>query len=330
MHHVGVETSRHPAMRQTLRRQRLWRDIKKHRWHYLFLVPMLVLFFAFTMWPIVAGWAYSLFDWDGYGALTNYVGLDNYREAFASDKFWHSIRNTFGFTLGATLIQTPLALLLALVLNNRKLSGRNLYRVLIFLPVVTTTAVVGIVFVILLNPWGPGAINSALVDSGAASAPVNFLGDRTTALPTIIAIDLWKDFGVVLVYWLAALQTIPRDVYESAAIDGASRWKALRYVTLPMLAPLAIIIVLLVTVRSFNAFDIVWAMTQGGPNGASEIVQTYIYRFAFSPELVSPRFGFASAAAIIFGILVMLIAAVQAVVFRRIRRRQTAQVAGGV
>lgn len=310
-------------------RRRLWRQVKKHRWHYAFVTPMLVLFFAFTVWPIVAGWAYSFFDWDGYGPLEDFVGFGNFEEAFTSANFWKSIRNTFLFTLGAIAVQTPLALLMALVLNNRRLTGRNLYRVLIFLPVVTTTAVVGIVFVVLLNPWTPGAVNAALVDTSLASAPVNFLGDASTALPTIIAIDIWKDFGVVLVYWLAALQTIPRDLYESSAIDGAGRWATLRYVTLPMLAPLTVIILLLVTVRSFNAFDIVWAMTQGGPNLATEIVQTYIYRFAFSPELLSPRFGFASAAAIVFGVLVMLVAAIQAIVFRRLRRGQATKAAAG-
>ncbi len=226
------------------------------------------------------------------------------------------------------MIQTPLALLLALVLNNRKLTGRNLYRVLIFLPVVTTTAVIGIVFVILLNPWAPGAINAGLTDTGIVDMPVNFLGDAATALPTIVAIDIWKDLGVILVYWLAALQTIPQDIYDSAAVDGVNRWQKLRHVTLPMIAPLGVIILLLVTVRSFNAFDIVWAMTQGGPNLATDIVQTYIYRFAFHPDVVTPRMGFASAAAIIFGVLVMLIAALQGVVLRRIRGRKAADTAG--
>lgn len=310
--------------------RRLWREIKKHRWHYVFVTPMLVLFLAFTIWPTVASWMYAFFDWDGFGPLENYVGFGNFEEAFASAQFWKSIRNTFAFTLGAIAVQTPLALLLAMVLNNRRLTGRNVYRVLIFLPVVTTTAVVGVVFVVLLNTWGPGAINTALVDTGVAGQPVNFLGDASTALPTIVAIDIWKDFGVVLIYWLAALQTVPQDLYESASIDGAGRWKTLRHVTLPVIAPLAVIILLLVTVRSFNAFDIVWTMTEGGPNRATEILQTYVYRHAFHPEIVSPRFGFASAAALIFGILVLFVTAIQAVVLRRIRSKQSSKaVAGG-
>jgi multiple sugar transport system permease protein len=302
--------------------------MRKHKWHYVFVLPMMVLFFAFTVWPMIAGWVYAFFEWDGYGPLDEPVGFGNFTEALSSEQFWSSIRNTFAFTLGAIVIQTPLALLLALVLNNRKLTGRNLYRVLIFLPVVTTTAVIGIVFVILLNPWAPGAVNAGLVDTGLAGSPVNFLGEASTALPTIVAIDIWKDLGVILVYWLAALQTIPQDVYDSAAVDGVNRWQKLRYVTLPMIAPLGVIILLLVTVRSFNAFDIVWAMTQGGPNLATDIVQTYIYRFAFHPDVVTPRMGFASAAAIIFGVLVMLIAAFQGIVFRRIRGKKAANTAG--
>lgn len=212
----------------------------------------------------------------------------------------------------------PLALAIAMLLNNTWLRGRNVYRILIFLPVVTTTAVVGVVFAVLLDPNG-GTINTFLQDIGIADAPVNFLGSDVLALPTVLAVDVWKNLGITMVYFLAALQTIPTELYDAAKVDGASRWQSFRFVTLPLIRPLGMIILLLTVVTSFNAFDLVQTMTKGGPNHATEIIPTYIYRFAFNPERLIPRYGFASAAALFFGIAVLLITIGLVMLARRAR-----------
>ncbi|WP_220448029.1 carbohydrate ABC transporter permease [Nonomuraea diastatica] len=311
---LGVASPRHAALAEG----GLWARIRKHRWHYAFLVPMLALFLVFELWPIVATVFYSFYNWDGFGPLTDFVGWDNYVEAIGDPAFGQSFRNTFAFTAAALLIQLPLALGLAMVLNNRALGGRNVYRMLFFLPVVSTTAVVGVVFLILLSPVD-GPVNAALTEPGVVDEPINFLGSESLALPTVIAVDLWKVFGVTLVYWLAALQTVPRELLEAAKVDGASRWASFRHVTVPTLIPLGVVIVLLTTIQSFNAFDIVQTMTAGGPGGASEIVQTYIYRTAFDPAQFAPRYGFASAIALMFGVVVALAAALQYLISRRVR-----------
>lgn len=298
----------------------LRKAIVKHRWHYAFLLPMLVLFLVFELWPIIATGLYSLYDWDGFGPLQEYIGLDNYAEILSDSAFWGAFGHTFTFTGAFLLVLLPLAFLLALVLNNQALLGRNVYRVLFFLPVVSTTAVVGVVFVVLLSPLD-GPLNLALTETGLAAKPVNFLGSDSLALPSVIAVDIWKNFGIILVYWIAALQIVPRDLLESAEVDGANRWQSLRHVTIPSLLPLAGVIVLLTTVQSFHAFDIVQTMTAGGPGGASDIVQTYIYRTAFNPAQFEPRYGLASAAALAFGLAVALIAAVQHIIANRIRKR---------
>lgn len=294
-------------------RARVW----AHRWHYLFVVPMLVLFVAFTVWPMVASWVYAAYEWPGYGAMTDFVGLDNFREAFSDPLFWNAFGNTGIFALFAIFVQMPLALLMALFLNNGRLRGRNVYRVLLFLPVVTTTAVVGVVFAILLNPSG-GPINELLLSREFLDRPINFLGDESLALPTVLVIDMWKGIGITLVYWLAALQTIPYELYEAAKIDGANRRQTLVKITIPLLKPIAIVILLLTFVTSLNAFDIVQVMTGGGPNRATDIVQTFIYRYAFNPEGTA-RFGFASAAGILFGVAVMLITVIPYILRRRNR-----------
>lgn len=301
-------------------------EVVKHRWHYAFTVPMVVSLVLFTLWPIFSSWVYSFYRWDGFGPLENFVGLDNFRASIADPAFWRAFRNTFAFSAASVFVQMPLALLFALVLNNPKLFGRNVYRVLLFIPVVSTTAVVGLVFKVLLDT-NRGPANTFLMSLGLDS-PVNFLGDSDTALLTVIAVETWRGLGITMIYWLAALQTIPGDVYDAAAIDGAGRWVTLRDVTLPLLKPFAIIILLLTFITSFNAFDIVQTMTGGGPNGASDIVQTYIYRYAFNPENFVARYGFASAAGLAFGLVVMVLTIIQVMIVRNRRAANPSRTGG--
>jgi ABC-type sugar transport system permease subunit len=309
-----------PPVAASRRDSRAWsstrRTVARHALDYLFLVPMLVLFVAFTIWPIVATWIYSLYSWDGYAPLQKFVGLANFAEAARDPGYWTAFAHTFTFSIAAIVIQVPLALIIALVLNDRLLYARNLYRILIFLPVITTTAVIGVVFDVLLDPSG-GAVNTALQTAHITPQPIEFLSSASLALPTVIGIKLWKDLGVTMIYWLAALQTIPSEVYEAARMDGATAWRTLVHITLPLLRPFAAIIVLLTLVSSFAAFDIVQVMTQGGPSHASEIMETYIFRYAFNPESSTPRFGFASAAGVLFGLAVLGLTLLQGAVARR-------------
>jgi multiple sugar transport system permease protein len=289
--------------------------LRRHAWQYVFLAPMLLLFVAFTLWPMVASWWYSFFDWDGVGPATEWVGFANFTEVLTSGRFWHAFRNSFLFSLVAICVEMPLALLVAILLNSRRLRGRNLYRLLLFLPVVTTTAVVGIVFAVLLDPAG-GFINELLRSTGLVDSPVTFLSE-SSALPTVMAIDVWKGFGITLVYWLAALQTVPEDLYEASKVDGANGPQTLRHVTIPVIAPIGVVILLLTFQRSMNPFDLVQAMTQAGPNYATDVVATYIYRYAFNPELNAPRYGFACAAGVVFGVITLVMTALQGPLLRR-------------
>ncbi len=289
---------------------------RKHLWSYVFLIPLVLLFGGFTIWPMIASWWYAFFDWDGVGSPADWVGLANFREVLASDAFWRAFWHSFVFSLAAIFVELPLALVLAILLNNTWLRFRNLYRLVLFLPVVATTAVIGIVIAILLDPAG-GLVNRILLDTGLVDQPVNFLGSTSIALPTLLSIDIWKGFGITLIYWLAALQTVPKDLQEAAAIDGAGFWRSLRFVTLPVVLPIAIVILLLVFQRSLNTFDLVRAVTEGGPDYATDVVPTYIYRYAFDPSLQAPRYGFASAAGVVFGLLTLVVTLLQAPFMRR-------------
>lgn len=279
-------------------------------WGYVFLAPLVVLFVGFTVWPVLASWGYAFFDWDGVGPPSDWVGFDNFTEAFASDQFWNAFTNSFLFSLGALFVELPLALMLAIVLNNTLLRGRALYRLALFVPVVATTAVVGLVIAVLLSPVG-GVVNETLLTLHLVDKPVNFLGDPDTALPTLIVVDIWKGFGITLIYWLAALQTVPNDLIEAAKLDGASAWHRFLNVVVPLISPIAIVVILLTFQRSLNTFDLVQAVTQGGPVLSTDVIPTYIYRYAFDTEFAAPRYGFACAVGVVFGVFTMILTLVQ-------------------
>ena len=289
-------------------------------WGWLFLVPLIVMFSAFTVWPTVMSWWYAFFDWDGFGPPTDWVGLANFREVLGSGSFWNAFWNSFTFSLGALLIEFPLALCLAMLLNNTLLRGRNLYRLALFLPVVSTTAVIGLVIAVLLSPVG-GVVNDALLTIGLIDRPINFLGNPDVALPTLIGIDIWKGFGITLIYWLAALQTVPKDLYEAAKIDGASARQQLASITIPVVMPIAAVILILTFQRSLNTFDLVQAVTRGGPVFSTDVLPTYIYRYAFDSSFAAPRYGFASAVGVVFGLFTLLITLLQSpVLLRRLKK----------
>lgn len=292
-------------------RRRLW----SARWCYLFMAPSLILAALFTFYPVVTSWYLSFLDWSGLDSDRRFVGLDNYREAIGDPFFWDAFGRTFLFALAAVPAMLVLALLAAIVLNDQSLRLRTLFRTVFFLPVVTTTAIVGVVMGMLLNPFD-GPLNAFLLDIGLIDQPIDFLGNPDIALWSVAGVFIWKWMGISMTYWLVALQTVPKDVYEAAQVDGASRWKTHRHVTLPLITPFAILITLIAFVGALQTFPLVQAMTQGGPASSTELVEVYIYRLAFAADS-RPRLGYASAVAVFFGITVLVLTLAQAWGLRR-------------
>ncbi|MEV4082445.1 carbohydrate ABC transporter permease [Nonomuraea fuscirosea] len=284
---------------------------------WLFLTPTVLLYGAFTIYPIVGSYVYSLTDWNGFDASPSFIGLANYREVLADPMFWSSFRLTLAFMLFAVPVQVLATLLIAIVLNSPRMPLRKLFRTALFLPVVTTTAIVGVVMQFVFDP-ASGPVNLALRGAGLAPDGVDFLGQSTTALGTTIGVYVWKWFGITLVYWLAALQTVPSEVYEAARLDGAGALGTLRYITMPLLKPFLVIITLLSIEASLQVFDLVLTMTNGGPFYSTEVIEVYIYRWAFAATV--PRLGYASAAAVLFGLFVCLVGMLQLLAMRATRR----------
>jgi multiple sugar transport system permease protein len=287
-----------PAQRARLRRRNLW--------IYAFLLPTFVLYGMYTLYPVVASYWYSLVEWNGFTADQSFVGLENYRAVLADPMFWSAVRITLVFMLIVAPLRVFGAFALAIALNSPKLPFTGFFRTVYFLPVVTTTAIVGVVMRFILDPAsGPLSLLSELLGQG----PIDLLGSTGTALPTAAIIYVWKFFGITLIYWMAALQTIPKDLYEAARIDGAGGWKVFRHITLPLLVPFLLIISILTVEDCFHAFDLMQTMTAGGPLYSTEIIEIYIYRLAFAATI--PQLGFASAAAVLFGVLILVVVGIQ-------------------
>lgn len=300
--------------------RRLWAA----RWSYVYLAPMMLLFLAFIVYPIVASLGYTFYRWNGIGDPSEFVGLGNFRQIIHDSIFWRAVEHTFVFAAFVVPIQLTLALALALVLNNRKLRFTTFYRTIYFLPVVTSAAVVGVVIQLLVSNFGD-KINSILLTVHVIHHHVDWLAEPHFAFGIIIAVGIWHTFGYNLVYFLAGLQTIPEDLYEAARMDGAGRLAQFRHITIPMLRGVGAVILILAIIGTFQIFDIVQIITGGGPYFATEVVNTYIYHLAFggsNAAAVQPDVGLASAASFFYGLLLIGFSVIQVVVLRSLVRRR--------
>ena len=272
-------------------------------WCWLFLAPAVLLYVMFQGYPIFMGFFYSLLDWSGLSSNAVLVGLDNYKELLKDPLFFNAIKNTFLYILMTVPLLLTFSLGLAYLFNSILKKCVTLYRTVFFLPVITTTSIVGIIMMFIFG--GTGAVNQLLALFGVNG--VNWLGNKDTALLVVALVGCWKDVGTYMIYWLAALQSVPQDVYEAARIDGAGRWKTFSRVVFPIILPIGGVIAVLCVISSLKVFDLVQTMTNGGPFYATDVAATFVYRTAYAGSNGMPRLGYASAAAIVFGLIVIVI-----------------------
>lgn len=273
---------------------------KRIMWAYLFLLPQIIFFVVFTIYPIIMSYIYSAYEWTGLGPLEDFIGLGNYIEVFKDGMFWNAFKNTFIYMFGVTAILMPTSLLLAYILNNILKKSSVFYRTLYFLPVVTTTAIIGIIVRQVLG--NDGFVNNFLSFTGLIEQPISWFGTPAIAMFVVIIVGSWKFMGMMMVYWLAGLQTLPEELLEAAKIDGANSWNLFRYIAIPLLLPVATVILLLSVTSTLHVFDLVKTLTDGGPYFGTDVMDLFIYRKAFDPREGMAQMGFASAAGVIFGI----------------------------
>lgn len=249
---------------------------------YFFLAPAMISIFVFFFIPVIAAFIISFTDFDIY-SLGNYsnlrfVGLKNYSDLLGNELFWTSLRNTFYFVVAASPLSIAVSLGAALILNSKLVKLKSVFRLAYFIPVVTTLVAVAIVWRFIYHPRF-GMLNYMLSFIGIN--PIDWLGDPFWAMPSIILMSIWKNFGYNMIIFIAGLQNIPEHLYEAALLEGANGWQQFKKITLPMLAPTTIFISIITMIGNFQLFAEPYVMTQGGPLNKTLSVVQYMYQEGF-------------------------------------------------
>jgi raffinose/stachyose/melibiose transport system permease protein len=270
---------------------------------YAMLLPNLVLFIGLTVYPIVWSLRYMLYDYDGIHT-TVFTGADNFVRLFTRDPlYWDSLINTLVYASGKLAFIIPLAFLVAMVLNVR-FKGSAVLQAIVFSPTIMSSAVMALMFYLLFNVYN-GDINRYLLSSGLIAEPINWLGPNL-AMVSVIIVAVWGGVGNYMVYFLAGLQTIPKDIYESAEIDGVTYWQRLFMITIPMLGPVLRVILMLAILAAFQDIQSIMVMTEGGPLGKTQVVFLYLYQLFFpvsTSSPIKPEIGYGAAASVVTGLI---------------------------
>jgi multiple sugar transport system permease protein len=285
-------------------------NLKLKRWlpGYLFSGPVIVWFLAFNFIPIIAGLVLGFYQWDILNPPKP-VGFDNFAAVLKDELFWQSMVNTLYYAVASVTLTVALSLGLAMALN-QKLGSIALYRTLFFLPAVTATVAVSMVWRWLYNT-DYGIFNFVL--SLVGIPPLNWLGEPGLAMPAVIVMSVWRSAGFNTIIFLAGLQGIPKEYYEASSLDGAGRLARFRHVTLPLISPTTFFVMVTGLINSWQVFDQVYAMTRGGPLFATTTAVYLIYSNAFEWN----KAGYASAMAYYLFVAIMLFPLVQFILQRR-------------
>ncbi|GAB1817702.1 carbohydrate ABC transporter permease [Herbidospora sp. RD11066] len=269
-----------------------------------FAVPALVVYGFAVVMPTLRGGMLAFTDWDGLSQTYDFVGFANFAQIFTSESSLDALKMTLIFAVAVTLLQNGIGLLLALGVNNG-LKSRNVLRVLFFAPVVITPVVVAYLWKFMLTP--NGAVNSLLDGVGLGLLKQSWLGDPTWAAVSVVMVIVWQHAGYSMVIYLAGLQSIPQELLEAAAVDGAGTWRRFRSVVWPLLAPATTINVMLTIIGGLKMFTEVFVLTGGGPGGATETLSTLLYKSAFQFD----RFGYGIALALVLAAVVAVFSVFQ-------------------
>jgi len=269
----------------------------------ILILPGLIFYSLFLIFPLLGTFILSLTKWEGINiANIKFIGLSNYLELIHDEIFWKTIYHNFIFVLVITGAQFVLSLLLALCLNvGLRLAG--FFKSIIFLPQVLAFIAIAFLFKFVFAPvYAQGLLNFLLIKAGLNSFVRLWLGDKNIVLLTLIGVHLWREVGFTTFLMLAGLVNIPQSLYDAAEIDGANKFRVLRHITLPLLREVNIVVITLSVIYALRIFEYVFAMTGGGPNYASEVISTYLYKQAFE----GGRMGYSSAISTIFFLIMTI------------------------
>lgn len=280
------------------------RKIKNNLVGYSFILPNLIGYTIFIFLPVCFSLILSEMEWDGSRNPMVFVGLENFKRLINDSTFRISFINTLKYAVFTVPITVVASLLLAVLLN-KKIKGIAVFRTSFFFPYIASLVAVGAVWNMLFQPeYGP--INNLLRAIGIANPP-RWVVSTKWAMMAVIIVSIWKFMGYYMIVYLAALQGISPALYEAASIDGANGWRKLRYITIPLLTPTTFFVMMMLTIQCFKVFDLIYVMTGGGPGRSTNVLVNFIYNSAF----VKFDFGYASAAAIVLFVIVLVVTLIQ-------------------
>ena len=269
----------------------------------MFILPALIPLGVFWLFPMGEAIFMSFTDWDYMSSAYNIVGFENYRNIFSDSIFYDALKNTLIFTLG-TLVPTIALGLLAAVILRKKITGSAIYKAIIFSPWVTPTVVISIVWSWIFEPqYGLANYILQLLNMPKSQ----WLQSSDTAMAAVILVTVWKGFGWAMIFYLTALERVPKELYEAAAVDGAGSWQKFKKITLPLISPTTFFLTIITTINSIQAYDQIQVLTQGGPSGSTRTILYLYYQTAFE----NFNIGEATAIAVIILLIIGALAGIQ-------------------
>lgn len=267
-----------------------------------FILPSFLGFSLFSLFPMFSSFVLAFTKWDSF-TPAKFIGLKNFERLIRDDTFWISLKNTILYTAGVVPLTLFFAMFFAIILNNKFL-GNHFFRISLFFPYITSLVAVAAVWNMLFHPT-MGPINHFLEQLMAH--PPGWLTSSDWALFTVVIVSVWRHTGYYMILYLAGLQTIPKEIYEAAEVDGAKGIKKHWYITIPSLRPTTFLVMMILTINSFKIFDLIQVMTNGGPGRATNVLVFQIYKEAF----VKFNFGYASAISWVLFLIVLMVTIIQ-------------------
>ena len=276
--------------------------IQRNKIGYLFILPALLLYAIFFIYPFANAMYLSLTDWNGVDLQKTFVGLNNYIRMVKDKLMWLALSRNAIWVIIGTVVPIAIALILSVLLGGRKTKGRSFFRTVYFMPVVLSLVVVGIIWGWVYNPVF-GMLNRVLEVIGLGSLSRGWLGDPKLAIYMVLIAAIWSYLGFCVVILLAGLQNVKVELYDAAKCDGANSWQQLIHVTIPQLYHVLTMIGVYSMINGFHVFDIVFVMTRGGPANSTEVIATYTYKQGFQLNSL----GYGSALGMVLAVLSLIV-----------------------
>lgn len=277
------------------------------------MLPAVILLVVMSIYPFFWLFRYICYDYNGFNAY--FTGARNFMRMLEDETFWRSVLHTFEYAGLKLLFVIPLSLLLAVLLN-QKLTGSSIYRGIYFMPTVISSAIYSLIFGFIFAVYN-GVLNASLQKMGLIQAPIDWLGDPSIVMLSIVIVAVWGGFGNYMIYFISSMSSIPEEIYESSRIDGANGVQTFFHITLPMLSPVLKVILMLALTTAFKDYQSILVLTDGGPNNRSHVMFSYIYKLIFSSS-TTPQIGYATMLSVVAALIIGIVTAIYMFVARKL------------